>query len=133
MPVRITHFQPTTQERVDALRRSKGRSLDPGMERLLDAVASGEAQDVPVEAGTNPRGLRIAIARAAGRRGFAVETFESQDEAGTTIVTVAKRDEALTAQKPEPAGRGKRGRPRKQELRADDIDESLQDLATGGR
>ena len=129
MPIRIARFQPTTPERVDALRRSKGRTVDPVMEQLLDAVARGEPQDVPVAEGTNPRGLRIAIARAAGRHGFAVETFESQDEAGATIVTVAKRDEAP---KPEPAGRGRRGRPRKQELTADASDESLQDLATGG-
>jgi hypothetical protein len=130
MPVRITRFQPTTQERVEELRRSKGRSLDPGLEQLLDAVASGEPQDVPVEEGTNPRGLRIAIARAAGRRGFAVETFESQDAAGTTIVTVAKRAEAPQVPQPTSAGRGKRGRPRKQELPADALDEARQELAS---
>jgi hypothetical protein len=86
MPVRIGQFQPTTMERVEELRRREGRRGDPVMDGLLDAVEAGGP-------GTSPRGLRIAIARAPGRRGGAVEIFESQDGQGNPVVTAVKRVE----------------------------------------
>jgi hypothetical protein len=92
-------------------------------------------QEVPVEEGANARafGSTVAIARTAGRRGLAVETFESEDEQGNPVVTVAKQDEAPAQPKSQPVGEAKkRGRARKQDLTADDVDASLQDIATGG-
>ena len=117
MPVRITGFQPTSRERVEELRRSRGRrSSDPGMEDLLDAVESGEPQQVPVGAENNPRGVRIAITRAAGRRGLSVETFEDQDAEGNPLVVVVKSEEPRKPQRTtQPSGNGRRrGRPPKQ-------------------
>ena len=131
MPVRIARFEPTTMERVEELRRGKAkRAGDPVMEDLLDAVEAGEPQDVHVDGASSAKGMRIAIGRAAGKRGFAVETFESQDEAGNAIVTVARKAETLTGQvQPLKDGR-KHGRPRKQEQDEAEI-ASLQDLAAG--
>ena len=135
MPVRIARFEPTTMERVEELRRGKAkRGGDPVMEDLLDAVEAGEPQDVLVDGASSAKGMRIAIGRAAGKRGFAVETFESQDGAGNAVVTVVRKAEAPV--RPE-AGQGqrpgngrKRGRPRKQEQDEAEI-ASLQDLAAG--
>ena len=130
MPVRIARFEPTTMERVDELRRSKAkRAGDPVMEDLLDAVEAGEPQDVLVDSGSTAKGMRIAIGRAAGKRGLAVETFESRDGAGNTTVTVARKAEIPTRQKagqaqPPSDGR-KRGRPRKQEQ--DEVEIALQE------
>ena len=122
MPVRISSFRPTTQERVEELRRTKiRRTGDPVMAELLDAVEAGEPQDVTLEPGQNARGVRIAIARAAGRRGFAVETFEWSDEEGTPFVTIAKAESHPSQPRAHPAPPGasdgqprRRGRPRKQ-------------------
>ena len=118
MPVKIGRFQSTSMERVEELRRSKGRRAgDPGMMELLDAVESGEPQEVPVEGEQSPKGMRIAIARAAGRRGIAVEMFESNDAQGNPVVVVVKSEPAATHQRATPArsegngrrkGRGKR-------------------------
>ncbi len=135
MPVKISRFQPVSMDRVAELRRSKGRKgSDPGMEDLLDAVESGDPQEVRVEEGTNPRGMRIAMARAAGRRGLTVETFESEDENGSPVVVVVKGEPDPVRQKSgpsQPAGNGrKRGGPRKQEQDDAEI-ASLQDLAKG--
>ena len=100
MPVKIGRFQPTTMERVEELRRSKVRRAgDPGMAELLDAVESGEPQEVPVEGEQTPKGMRIAIARAAGRRGIAIEMFESNDAQGHPVVVVVKREPAPDQQR----------------------------------
>ena len=120
MPVRIGSFRPVSRERVDELRRSKARCAgDPGMEELLDAVESGEPQEVPVEEGQNPRGMRIAIARAAGKRGLAIESYDSQDAQGNPTIIVVKGGEAPKRQKAgqdQPSGNGRRrGRSKRQE------------------
>jgi hypothetical protein len=77
--------------------------------------------------------MRIAIARAAGRRGLTVETFESQDEQGNPVVTVATSEATPTRPKSgqsQPTGEGKRrGRPPKQREQDDAEIASLQDLA----
>ena len=135
MPVKISGFQPASTERLEELRRAKGRRAgDPVMQELLDAVEASQPQDVPLSTEQNARGVRIAIARAAGKHGLLVETFEWCDQDGTPYVTVAKREEpSARRQASQPAGNGRRrGRPRKSELRADDTDASLQDIATGG-
>ncbi len=134
MPVKIGSFRPTSMERVEELRRSNVRRTgDPGMVELLDNVESGVPQEVPVEGEQTPKGMRIAIARAANRRGLSVEMFEANDERGNPVVVVVKSEVAVKPQKAQPAGDGrKRGRPRKQELQPDDVDASLQDIATGG-
>ena len=118
MPVKIGRFQPTTMERVEELRRGKARRAgDPGMAELLDAVEAGEPQEVPVEGEQRPKGMRIAIARAANRRGLAVEMFESSDAQGNPVVVVVKREQAPEQQRAAHArsegngrrrGRGKR-------------------------
>ena len=118
MPVRITRFQPTSRERVEELRRSKGRRTgDPGMDELLDVLEMGEPQEIPVEEGQNARGVRIAIARAANKRGLSVETYESQNEEGTPVIVVAKSEEPPKPKvQAQPSGNGRRrGRPRKQD------------------
>ena len=65
------------------------------MTELLDNVESGEPQEVPVEGEQSPKGMRIAIARAAGRRRLAIEMFESNDGQGNPVVvtstTIARR------------------------------------------
>ena len=121
MPVKISSFQPSSMERIEELRRAKGRRAgDPVMQELLDAVEAGQPQDVPLGAEQNARGVRVAIARAAGKRGLAVETFEWCDQDGTPYVTVAKRQEPPTRRQAVPAqptGNGRRrGRPRRTEL-----------------
>ena len=112
MPVKIGRFQPTSMERVEELRRGKARRAgDPRMAELLDAVESGEPQEVPVEGEQTPKGMRIAIARAAGRRGLAVEMFESNDAQGNPVVVVVKREQAPGVPRPthvRSAGNGRR-------------------------
>ena len=120
MPVKITRFQPVSMERLMELRRNKGRRAgDPGMEELLDAIESGEPQELPVEEGQNPRGMRIAIARAAGKRGLSIESYDSQDAQGNPTVIVVKGDDASKRQK---AGQAqpsrndrRRGRPKRED------------------
>ncbi len=118
MPVKIGNFRPTTMERVEELRRSKvRRSGDPAMAELLDNVESGTPQEVPVEGEQNPKGLRIAIARAANRRGLSVEMHETSDEQGNPVVIVVKGEPTGTprAGQTRPSGNGRRpGRPKKQ-------------------
>ena len=111
MPVKIGRFQPTTMERVEELRRSKARHAgDPGMAELLDAVESGEPQEVPVEGEQTPKGMRIAIARAAGRRGIAVEMFEGNDAEGNPVVIVVKNEQAAGKPRPTHVRSGGNGR-----------------------
>ena len=115
MPVRIGRFQPTSMERVEELRRSKVRTTgDPGMVELLDAVESGEPQEVPVEGEQSPKGLRIAISRAANRRGLTVEMHEGTDTEGKPVVVVVKGEPVAKARQAQPSGNGRRkGRPKK--------------------
>ncbi len=117
MPVKIGNFRPTSMERVEELRRSKvRRGDDPGMAELLDNVESGVPQEVPVAGDQRPKGMRIAIARAAKRRGLAVEMFEANDEQGGPVVVVVKSAPAVKPPQVQPSGNGRRrGRPRKQE------------------
>jgi hypothetical protein len=92
MPVKISSFHPTTPERVEALRQRSVRRGDPVMHALLTAVEAGQPQEIPLDEDQSARGLRIAIARAAGTRGFAVDTYESEDERGQPVVIVVKAD-----------------------------------------
>ena len=111
MTVKIGRFKPTSMERVEELRRGKARRAgDPGMAELLDAVESGEPQEVPVEGEQTPKGMRIAIARAAGRRGLAVEMFESNDARGNPVVVVVKREQAAGEPRATHARSGGNGR-----------------------
>ena len=136
MLVKINRFQPTSMERIEELRRAKGRRAgDPVMQELLDAVEAGQPQDVPLGAEQNARGVRIAIARAAGKRGLPVETFEWCDQDGTPYVTVARREEPPTRRQAAPAqtaGNGRRrGRPRKQAANVQVADDDAEPR-TGG-
>ena len=117
MPVKIGNFRPTSMERVEELRRSKSRlSSDPSMVELLDAVESGEPQEVPVEGEQSSKGLRIAIARAANRRGMTVEMYESTDTEGNAVVIVVKGEGAAKTQQARPSGNGRRrGRPKRED------------------
>ncbi len=128
MPVKIGNFRPTSMERVEELRSSKVRqSGDPGMAKLLDNVESGVPQEVPVAGDQTPKGMRIAIARAAKRRGLTVEMFEANDEQGSPVVVVVKSEPAVKPQQGQPSGHGRRrGRPRKQEH------SSWTDMQSGG-
>ena len=120
MPVKIANFRPTSMERVEELRRSKlRRSGDPGMAELLDNVESGVPQEVPVEGDQRPKGVRIAISRAANRRGLSVEMFGSSDAEGNPVVVVVKGDpvaQARQASQAQPSGDGRRrGRPKRED------------------
>ncbi len=120
MPVKIANFRPTSMERVEELRRDKLlRSGDPGMMELLDNVESGVPQEVPVEGDQKPKGVRIAIARAANRRGLSVEMFEGNDSEGKPVVVVVKSGpvaEAKHAAHANPSGNGRRrGRPKRED------------------
>jgi hypothetical protein len=89
-----SRFGPITMERVEELRRCKAkRAGDPVLEDLIEAVETWELQDVLVDEASSAKGMRIAIGRAAGKRGFAVETFESRDVAGNAVVTVVRKPE----------------------------------------
>ncbi len=78
MPVKISSFEPLSEEEFAALRQQKGRKTDPAMVALLTEVAAGQAVRVPLVEGQSARGLRTAIARAASSRGFSVETLEGE-------------------------------------------------------
>ncbi len=75
-------------------------------------------QEVPVEEEQTPKGMRIAIARAANRRGLSVEMFEANDEQGNPVVVVVKSEPASKPQpvtQAQPSGNGRRrGRQKKQ-------------------
>ena len=111
MPVKIGRFQPTSMERVEELRRGKARRAgDPGMAELLDAVESGEPQEVPVEGEQTPKGMRIAIARAARRRGLEIEMFEGNDAEGNPVIIVVKNEQAAGEPRPTHVRSGGNGR-----------------------
>ena len=119
MPIKIGNFRPTSMERVEELRRSKVRqSGDPGMAELLDNVESGVPQEVPV-GDQKPRGMRIAIGRAANRRGLSVEIYESNDTEGNPVVVVVKGEPMAKVQqatRANPSGNGRRrGRPQRED------------------
>jgi hypothetical protein len=81
MPVSIRAFEPFSDDAFDELKERKRRKAgtpDPGMVALLQAVAAGQPQRVPLAEGQSARGVRVAIARAAARRGLAVATAEGE-------------------------------------------------------
>lgn len=129
MPVQIRSFEPLSEDEFTALRQQKARKTDPAMEELLDTLASGRPVRVPLAEGQSARGLRVAISRAATKRGLDVETVE-----GDGFVAV-RRAEAARSRKGKPGaaerGQRRRGRPPKQ--RDQDTAEiaSLRDLASG--
>lgn len=85
MPVDIGQPEDMTEEEFAALRRAKSRrKANPLIEEVLDRVESGRPQRVPLAEGQNGKGARIAIARAAGRRGLSVETVEGDGFVGVT-------------------------------------------------
>ena len=137
MPVKIGRFQPTSMERVEELRRGKVRRAgDPGMAELLDAVESGEPQEVPVEGEQTPKGMRIAIARAAGRRGLTVEMFESNDDRGNPVVIVVKSEPSVIPQqttRANPTGNGRRKSRSKREDQGQAMDSYYERKVRGTR
>ena len=114
MPVNIGQPEDMTEVEFAALRRAKSRSkANPLIEEVLDRVESGRPQRVPLGEGQNAKGARIAISRAAGRRGLSVETVEGDGFIGVTNV------EAPTPRRAKPAsseeGPRRRGRPPKRQ------------------
>lgn len=89
MPVKIESFVPLSEEEFAALRRQTAGKANPVMEELLDEIATGRPMRVPLVAGQSARGLRVAISRAATRRGLRVETLE-----GDGFVAVRRADES---------------------------------------
>jgi hypothetical protein len=79
MPVRIGPFDDLPAAEWARLVAEKRRRANPQLEALLDAVAAGRPQRVRLEPGQRGRGLRLAIARAAERRGLAVESAFGDD------------------------------------------------------
>jgi hypothetical protein len=108
MPVKIASFDPISDEEFQALRPKKAGAKDPAMDELLDGVESGQPMRVPLVDGQGARGLRVAISRAATKRGFSVETVE-----GDGFVAVRKSDEPRgRREKQVPSTEGKRRRGR---------------------
>ncbi len=112
MPVKISSFEPLSEEEFAALRQQKGRKTDPAMVALLTEVAAGRPVRVPLVEGQSARGLRTAIARAASSRGFSVETLEGEGFVAVRTVG-APRARKPTQQTVESGKR--RGRPRKRQ------------------
>lgn len=112
MPVRIGTIEDMSEEEFAALRRQQGKSTNPAMDDLINRVESGQPQRVSLAEGQSARGLRVAIARAAGKRGLTVETVE-----GDGFVAVWKSDTGDDRKaKRAPAENGrKRGRRRRQD------------------
>src|SRR5688500_10701331 len=96
------------------------------MAALLAEIATGHPVRVPLAEGHSARGLRTAISRVATSRGLTVETVD-----GDGFVAVRRMDESRTRkgkQVPPAEGQWWRGRPRKRQQDAAEI-ESWQDLA----
>ena len=114
MPVNIGQPEDMTEEEFAALKRAKNRSnANPLIEEVLDRVESGRPQRVPLPEGQNAKGARIAIARAAGRRGLSVETVEGDGFIGVTRVEVTPPRRAKAA--PVEEGQRRRDRPHKRQ------------------
>ena len=110
MPVRIGRVEEMSEEEFGRLRRAKrARAANPQLEELLDRVASGQPLRVPLEPGQNARGLRVAIARAASRRGLKVETVEGEGFVAVRRADWSSRDKPR--RQPAADGRRTRGRP----------------------
>jgi hypothetical protein len=113
MPVKIESFEPLSEDEFYALRQQKARKTDPAMLALLAEIEAGQPVRVPLVEGQSARGLRTAISRAAGSRGFTVETVE-----GEGFVAVRKVDQPQNRrgwQAPSPEGQRRRGRPPKRQ------------------
>ncbi len=129
MPVTIGPIEDMTEEEFARLQRDKrARTANPMMEELLDRVESGRPQRVPLGEDQSARGLRVSIARAAGRRGLSVETVE-----GNGFVAVRRADRPSPAKpKRQPAADGRRRRGRTHEPAAgtepdpDDLSETME-------
>jgi hypothetical protein len=85
--VKMGSFTPLSEPDFTTLRQQKARQIDPAMTALLVDVATGHAVRVPLVDGQCARGLRVAISRAAGRRGMSVVTLE-----GEGFIAVRKAD-----------------------------------------
>jgi hypothetical protein len=129
MPVKISSFEPLSDEEFTTLRQQKARKTDPAMAALLAEVEAGRPVRVPLVEGQSARGLRTAISRAATSRGLSVETVE-----GEGFVAVRKTDEPRTRKgRQTQSGEGQRRRGRPPKRREQDAAEIalLQDLAAG--
>ena len=113
MSVKISSFEPLSDEEFTALRLHKARKTDPALTALLVEVEAGRPVRVPLVEGQSARGLRTAISRAATSRGLSVETLE-----GEGFVALRKVDEPRSLKgKSVPTGNGqrRRGRPPKRQ------------------
>jgi hypothetical protein len=127
MPVKIGSFGPLSEEEYAALRQQKERTANPAMAALLDAVETGQPVRVPLLEGQSARGLRVAISRAATRRGMNVETLS-----GEGFVAVRKVDEPRARRGTQGAtgeGPRRRGRPPKRQEQETTEIASMRDLA----
>jgi hypothetical protein len=86
-PVRMASFTPLCDEDFTELRPRTACEADPAMSALLDEIVTGRPVRVPLVDGQSARGLRVAVSRAAGRRGMKVVTLE-----GEGFVAVKKAD-----------------------------------------
>jgi hypothetical protein len=112
MPVKIESFEPLSDEEFNALRPQKAKG-NPAMDGLINEVEAGRPVRVPLVEGQSARGLRVAISRAATKRGFKVETVE-----GAGFVAVRKAEESRprkSRQSPAQDGPRRRGRPPKRQ------------------
>ncbi len=128
MPVKIGSFDPMSEEEFQALRPKKTGSRNPAMDELLAQVESGQPIRVPLVEGQSARGLRVAISRAATKRGVTVETVEGDGFVAVRKADEPKRRKAVQGSSGVPR---RRGRPPKRREQDDAEIASIRDLASG--
>ena len=128
MSVEIGAIEDMPEAEFAELQRAKrARAANPRMEELLDRVAAGRPQRVPLGPDHSARGPRVAIARAAGRRGLSVDAIEGE---GFVAVRQAEGSpRSKSERRPTTNGRRARGRARQQAEGAnptpDDLSETI--------
>ena len=128
MPVKIESFDPISDDEFQALRPKKAGSKNPAMDELLAGVEAGQAMRVPLVEGQSARGLRVAISRAATKRGLSVETVEGDGFVAVRKAEEARKRKAAQGSSAEPR---RRGRPPKRREQDDAEIASMRDLASG--
>ena len=76
--VKMGGFTPVAEADFVELSQPPARNVDPAMSSLLEAIGTGRPVRVPLVDGQCSRDLRVAISRAAGRRGMRVVTLEGE-------------------------------------------------------
>jgi len=112
MPVKIGTFETFADDEFNALQQQKRGTSNPVMVELLNEVQTGRPVRVPLVDGQSARGLRVAISRAATRRGLTVETLEGD---GFVAVRQVNRSRTRRTTQGSSEQAPRRGRPPKRQ------------------